>query len=111
MSVGIGHYMHGQICRVDDDATALPRIAGQFTYFFDANWRNAERAEGSIGWVNNSWSAMQPFSSAGTYVNYLSNDSQEAVRASYRENYQKLVALKRKYDPLNVFHLNRNIRP
>jgi FAD/FMN-containing dehydrogenase len=111
MSVGIGHYMHGQICRVHDDATALPRTAGQFTYFFDANWRNVERAEVAMAWVNKSWSAMQLFSSAGTYVNYLSNDSEDAVRASYRANYQKLAALKRKYDPSNVFHLNRNIRP
>jgi len=111
MSIGLGHYMHGQICRVHDDVTALPRTAGQFTYFFDANWRNVERAETAMGWVNNSWSAMQPFSSAGTYVNYLSSDSEDAVRESYRTNYQKLVALKRKYDPSNVFHLNRNIRP
>lgn len=111
MSIGMGHFMHGQICRVADNMTPLPRTAGQFTFFMDANWRNPERAEASMAWVNNSWSALQPYSSVGTYVNYLSSDSEEAVRASYRTNYQRLAALKRKYDPANVFHLNRNIRP
>lgn len=111
MSIGVGHYMHGQICRVKNDETSLPRTAGQFTYFFDVNWRNAERSEASIAWVNNSWSAMKPFSSAGTYVNYLSSDNEESVRAAYRTNYQRLAGLKRKYDPSNIFHLNRNIRP
>jgi hypothetical protein len=41
----------------------------------------------------------------------LSTDSDDAVRAAYRANYQRLVALKQKYDALNAFHLNRNIRP
>jgi FAD/FMN-containing dehydrogenase len=64
-----------------------------------------------MAWVDNGWSAMRPFWSAGTYVNYLSRDDQDAVRASYGPNYQRLVELKRRYDPDNIFHLNRNIRP
>jgi hypothetical protein len=111
MSLGLGHYMHGQVCRVGADATPLPRAAGQFTYFFDANWRDPGRADAAMAWVNNSWSAMRPFSSAGTYVNYLSSDTNETVETSYGANYRRLVALKRKYDPSNAFHLNRNIRP
>lgn len=110
MSIGIGHYMHGQICRVLDGATPLTRTSGQFTYFLDANWRNPARAAAAMAWVDDSWSAMRHFSSAG-YVNYLSSNSEESVRATYRGNYQRLVELKRKYDPTNVFHLNRNIRP
>lgn len=110
MSIGIGHYMHGQICKVPDGATPLTRTSGQFTYFLDANWRNPARAAAAMAWVDDSWSAMRRFSSAG-YVNYLSGNSEESVRATYRGNYQRLVELKRKYDPTNVFHLNRNIRP
>jgi FAD/FMN-containing dehydrogenase len=110
MSIGIGHHMHGQICRVPGGATPLPRTCGQFTYFLDANWRNPARAEAALAWVDDSWSAMRRFSSID-YVNYLSSDSEESVRATYRGNYQRLVALKRKYDPTNVFHFNRNIRP
>jgi FAD/FMN-containing dehydrogenase len=111
MSLGLGHYMHGQICRVRPDATPLSRTAGQFTYSFDANWRDPARADAAMKWVNDSWSAMRPLSSPGTYVNYLSSDGNDAVRATYRANYERLVALKRTYDPSNVFHLNRNIRP
>jgi FAD/FMN-containing dehydrogenase len=111
MSIGLGHYMHGQICRVPSEATPLPRAAGQFTYFFDANWRDPARADMAMRWVNDSWAAMRPWSSAGTYINYLSSDGDEAVRAAYRANYARLTALKRKYDPSNAFHLNRNIRP
>jgi len=110
MSIGIGHHMHGEICRVPDGATPLTRTSGQFTYFLDANWRNPARAEAAMAWVDDSWSAMRHFSSID-YVNYLSSDSEESVRATYGGNYQRLVALKRKYDPANVFHLNRNIRP
>jgi FAD/FMN-containing dehydrogenase len=110
MSIGIGHHMHGQICRVPDGATPLTRTFGQFTYFLDANWHDPARAEAAMAWVDDSWSAMRHFSSAD-YVNYLSSDSEKSVQATYRGNYQRLVALKRNYDPTNVFHLNRNIRP
>jgi len=110
MSIGIGHHMHGQICRVPNGATPLTRTSGQFTYFLDANWRNPAQAEAAMAWVDESWSAMQPFSST-SYVNYLSSNSEDSVQATYRGNYQRLVALKRKYDPTNVFHLNRNVRP
>jgi FAD/FMN-containing dehydrogenase len=111
MSIGLGHFMHGQICRVPSGATPLVRTPGQLTYFFDASWRNVARANEAMAWVDNAWSAMRPFWSAGTYVNYLSRDDQDAVRASYGPNYQRLVELKRRYDPDNIFHLNRNIRP
>ncbi len=111
MSMGLGHYMHGQICQVPPAATPLPRTPGQFTYFFDANWRNSARADLAMGWVNDAMAAMRPWSKAGAYVNYLSSDNDEAVRGAYGANYSRLVALKRKYDPSNAFHGNRNIRP
>jgi FAD/FMN-containing dehydrogenase len=110
MSIGFGHYIHGSICRVPATATPLPRRCGRMTYFFDANWRDAARAEGAMHWVDESWHAMQAHSSRGTYINYLSRDDDEAIRAAYESNWQRLVALKRRVDPSNVFHLNRNIR-
>jgi berberine-like enzyme len=111
MSMGLGHHMHGRICQVSAGKTPLPRTAGQLTYFFDANWRDPARAEAAMGWVDTSWRAMQPYSSRRTYVNYLSSDDDGAVQEAYQSNVQRLVGLKRRYDPSNVFRLNRNIRP
>jgi hypothetical protein len=64
-----------------------------------------------MSWVDGSLAAMRPYLSPGTYINYLSTNSDAAVRASYGQCYQRLAALKRKYDPHNFFHLNRNVRP
>lgn len=51
------------------------------------------------------------FSTGGVYVNFLGEDGEERVKAAYGAHYQRLVALKRKYDPTNVFRLNQNITP
>jgi hypothetical protein len=109
-SIGVGHYMHGQVCRVAQDATPLPRVAGQFTYFINGSWYEANRAEASMAWVDHSWTAMKRHSSKGTYINYLSTNDAAAVRASYGQNFGRLAELKRKYDPANFFRNNRNIR-
>ena len=110
-SIGLGHYIHGLVSRATPQSSSLPRNAGRFTFFFDANWRDPQLADFAMSWVDGSLAAMGSYSSAGTYVNYLSTDSDTAVRASYGQCYQRLAALKRKYDSNNFFHLNRNVRP
>ena len=108
-SIGIGHYMHGQVCRVAHDATPLPRVSGQLTYFINGSWYEVAKAETSMAWVDRSWTAMKRYSGEGAYINYLSSDGPAAVKASYGANYARLLQLKRKYDPANFFHHNRNI--
>ena len=72
---------------------------------------NAAEDEKNIRWVRKLWSAMQPFSS-GAYVNYETDGEAEQVKAAYSpEKYERLVALKNKYDPTNLFRLNQNIKP
>jgi len=110
-SIGLGHYMHGVASRATTQSSSLPRNPGQFTYFFDANWRDPHEADSAMSWVDGSLVAMRSYSSEGTYINYLSSNSDVAVRASYGQCYQRLAALKRKYDSTNFFHLNRNVRP
>jgi FAD/FMN-containing dehydrogenase len=110
-SAGIGHYMHGAVCRVAPDATPLVREPGGTSYFLSASWRYPGEADESMAWVDRSFVAIQRFASKASYINYLSSNSADAVRASYGPNYDRLVALKNKYDPTNFFHLNRNIRP
>ncbi len=64
-----------------------------------------------MDWVDRSWAAIRVHASRSTYINYLSREDEAAVRAAYQSNWPRLVALKKRYDPSNVFHLNRNVRP
>ena len=69
-------------------------------------------SEKCIQWARKFWEAMQPFSSGGVYVNYLGQEGTERVRAAYgAQKYERLVTLKNKYDPTNLFRLNQNIKP
>jgi FAD/FMN-containing dehydrogenase len=57
------------------------------------------------------YAATAPLSEAGGYVNFMAGDDQDRIRDNYRGNYDRLVELKRRYDPDNVFRVNQNIRP
>lgn len=110
-SIGLGHFMHGEVCRLAKGATPLVRTPGQFTYFIGTGWNDAAQAASCMEWVIESMADMRSASSAATYVNYLSDDSPNAIATSYGPNYARLRTLKRRYDPGNTFHHNRNIRP
>jgi hypothetical protein len=110
-SIGIGHYLHGAICRRPREETPLLRPPGRFTFFFSADWSEPHEAEDAISWVDTSWRRLATRGSAASYVNYLCDDSPGAVRAAYGEHYARLAQIKRAHDPENVFHLNRNILP
>ncbi len=62
-------------------------------------------------WVRAYWDALHPYSAGGAYVNFMMDEGEERVAASYRDNYARLAEIKRTYDPTNLFHLNQNIRP
>jgi hypothetical protein len=62
-------------------------------------------------WCKNYWEALHPYSSGGAYVNFMMEEGQDRVRSTYRGNYQRLVSVKKKYDPNNFFRVNQNIRP
>ena len=62
-------------------------------------------------WCKNYWEALHPYSAGGAYVNFLMEEGQDRVQATYRDNYFRLVATKSRYDPKNFFRVNQNIRP
>jgi FAD/FMN-containing dehydrogenase len=62
-------------------------------------------------WTISYWEALHPYSAGGAYVNFMMDEGQERVRATYRDNYERLVAIKNRYDPTNLFHVNQNVRP
>jgi len=62
-------------------------------------------------WARDYWTDLHPTSAGGGYVNFLMEEGQERIRAAYRDNYERLARIKRRYDPGNLFHVNQNIRP
>ena len=63
------------------------------------------------GWTKAYWEALHPYSAGGAYVNFMMDEGQERVKATYRDNYEHLVAVKNMYDPTNLFRVNQNIKP
>ncbi len=104
-------FMHGAMRRVAPDATAFAHRDAQYNFLMLGRWESPDETATGMRWVRDFWSAMQPFLTAGTYVNYLSADeSEERVRAAYGSNYERLRQVKAKYDPTNFFRVNQNIR-
>ena len=62
-------------------------------------------------WCKRYWEAVHPYSAGGAYVNFMMEEGQERVQSTYRDNYDRLVSIKKKYDPANFFRVNQNIRP
>jgi FAD/FMN-containing dehydrogenase len=102
----------GAIRRVDEHATAAGNRQAQFVLNIQSSWQEPGESHRHIQWTSEFWAATQSFSTGGVYVNLLSQDEgEERVRAAYGSNYERLVALKRKYDPTNLFRVNQNIKP
>jgi len=74
----------------------------------DPDPANAEKIS---SWCKSYWEALHPFSAGGAYVNFMMDEGQDRVKATYRDNYDRLVQIKSKYDPQNFFRVNQNIRP
>jgi FAD/FMN-containing dehydrogenase len=62
-------------------------------------------------WAKEYWEALHPYSAGGAYVNFMMDEGEDRIKATYSDNYQRLVAAKTKYDPQNLFRVNQNIRP
>jgi FAD/FMN-containing dehydrogenase len=76
-----------------------------------ATWIEPRDLDRNINWTREFAAAIEPCSTAGAYVNFLGEEGRERTRSAYRESYDRLVALKNRYDPTNFFRLNQNIEP
>jgi FAD/FMN-containing dehydrogenase len=110
-SLVVIQHVGGAIARVPSNATAYAQRDAVFDCFPAAIWDDPADDETNIRWARDLWAAMQPFSSGGVYVNNLGEEGEDRVKAAYRDNFPRLAALKRKYDPDNFFSLNQNIKP
>ena len=65
----------------------------------------------NMEWVKEYWAALHDHSAGGAYVNFMMDEGEDRIKATYRGNYERLVTIKNKYDPTNLFHVNQNIKP
>jgi FAD/FMN-containing dehydrogenase len=101
----------GAVSRVPAGATAYAHRDAQFVMNVHGRWEDPAKDATCIGWARQLFEAATPFATGGVYVNFLTQDEQGRVPAAYGGNYARLVALKRKYDPGNLFRVNQNIGP
>jgi hypothetical protein len=103
--------MGGAVGRIDDGATAFNGRQAGFTFNINGNSNTADGFDAEREWARNYWSALAPHHTS-VYVNFLMEEGEERVRQAYgAAKYDRLKALKRKYDPTNFFTLNQNIKP
>jgi FAD/FMN-containing dehydrogenase len=112
MSAILLEQFHGEVCRVPVDATAVPHRSEGWNLLIPGEWLDPSDTDANVAWVRETHAALRPFLSDGRWLNYLGDDQgRDGVRGAYGPNYDRLVELKRKYDPDNVFHRNQNIEP
>ncbi len=105
-------HLGGAVSRVGADETAVDHREAPYNFLIVGMWADAAEDAKVIGWVRELWGALQPFSSGGLYVNYEAEHDVDRVKAAYSPvKYARLVAVKDKYDPTNLFRLNQNIKP
>ncbi|MGH3064887.1 MAG: FAD-binding oxidoreductase [Gaiellaceae bacterium] len=112
MNVILFEHFHGAVSRVAATETAMPQRGPGYNLLIPTTWLEPADTEVNIAWTKETYDALSPHFAEGRWLNYLADDEgTDAVRAVYGPNYDRLVEVKRRYDPENVFHLNHNIDP
>jgi hypothetical protein len=105
-------HLGGAVGRQDPDGSAFEDRRAGHAVNIDAVWSEPGRAPACMAWTREFWEAIRPHSTGRVYVNFLGEEGQDRVRAAYGDpKYERLLGLKRTYDPTNLFRLNQNIRP
>jgi FAD/FMN-containing dehydrogenase len=113
MTAVLLEHFHGEVTRVPVDATAVPHREPGYNLVITSVWTDPAASGENVAWTKDTFDAMEPFLVGRRYLNYFSEDDvgDDPVRAAYGPNYERLVGLKKEYDPDNVFRLNANIPP
>jgi hypothetical protein len=104
-------HLAGAASRVGPTETAFPQREQSYNFAAWALWQDPTAARPATSWVRGFWEAMQPHVRTAVYSNYLADEGEKRARAAYGVNYERLVAVKNKYDPTNFFRVNQNVRP
>jgi berberine-like enzyme len=106
------HQMGGAVSRVGSDSSAFGSRDAAFAFNVIATAPDPSLNDTQVAWARQTAAALDNFGTGGVYVNFLGDEGEARVRAAYGSaRYDRLVALKDKYDPANLFRLNQNIRP
>jgi FAD/FMN-containing dehydrogenase len=103
--------MGGQTNRVPVDATAYANRDSIYTINIHGRWSDAADDEKCTKWARDMFAAMTPHALGSVYVNFMTGEEGDRVKAAYGPNYERLAEVKRRYDPDNVFRSNQNIMP
>lgn len=101
----------GAVHRVASAATAWACRDARWSMVIAGIGRGADQADAVTRWARRYWEAVHPHTLGGAYVNFMMEEGEERVKATYGPNYERLAAVKRRYDPENFFRVNQNIRP
>ena len=100
----------GAIARVPVDACAFPHRHAQHSLMSAVAWKHGDDSAPHVAWARQYWTGLEPLTS-GFYINEVNDESRAVLNANYRENYPRMVAVKKRYDPANLFRLNANVQP
>jgi hypothetical protein len=104
-------YLGGAAGQVAADETAFGDRSAPFIMNLLANWNDPNSDAENMAWVRGLFSKLRPAMKPGVYVNFMSGDEQDRVPEAYRTRWERMVAVKSKYDPKNFFRLNQNVQP
>jgi FAD/FMN-containing dehydrogenase len=111
MSVVGLFYVHGAAARVDPTATAFGLRGAQWDFDIISQWTDPSLADQQVAWTRSFWSEVEPYATGGVYINHIAGDEPGRVHAAFGVNYDRLLSVKNRYDPGNLFRLNHNITP
>jgi FAD/FMN-containing dehydrogenase len=112
MSSILFEHFHGAVTRIGATETAVPHREPGWNLVLPSVWTDPATTEDNLRWTRETFAAAAPNLAHGRWLNYLADDQgDDAIRAAYGVNYERLRDIKRRYDPDNVFHLNHNITP
>jgi hypothetical protein len=103
--------INGAASRVGNDETPWSYRDATFAEVIVGVDPDAAKREKITRWAKDYFEAVHPYSAGGAYVNFMMDEGEERIRATYRGNFERLAAIKAKYDPENVFRVNQNIKP